>query len=204
MRQWLRAVLDSLTPMAPAIVSYLGGLATALLLEPLRAWLFAPRLALTFEQSSYFLTRTPEVAGDTQYEALYLRVKVLNTRWVLAKSCRAYLVNIERRAESGGFQATEYCESFQLGWASQGDAAFGALNLPKGVPHFVDVLSTRSVSPTIKPQVVAVPMRYAALFAAPGEYRFTITVSGDGVRPSSMRLAVVWNGEWDKLAVKCA
>jgi hypothetical protein len=181
------------------VLGFLGGFFTALFAEPLRRWLYAPRLALTFGTSSHFLTRTPEISPNSQHEALYVRVKVVNTRRALAKSCRAYLVNVERKGPSGKFEPTEYCESLQLGWASQAELTFGAFDLPKGVPHFVDIISTRPTSPAFALATKVTPLRYTQMLVTPGVYRFTIVVSGDGVKPATTRPAVSWNGVWDQI-----
>lgn len=57
--------------LIPSVVGFLGGFFTALFAEPLRRWLYEPRLALTFGTSSHFLTRTPEISPNSQHEALY-------------------------------------------------------------------------------------------------------------------------------------
>ncbi len=189
-----------MNPLLPSVVGFLGGFLTALFAEPLRRWLYAPRLTLTFGTSNHFLTRTPEISPSSQHEALYVRVKVVNTRSALAKSCRAYLVNVERKGPSGTFEPTEYCESLQLGWASQAEQAFGAFDLPWDVPHFVDVISTRPTSPAFSLATKVTPLRYTQMLLTPGVYRFTIVVSGDGVKPATIRPSVSWNGVWDQVA----
>jgi hypothetical protein len=181
-------------------VGLLGGFFTAVFAEPLRRWLYAPRLALTFGTSSHFLTRTPEIGPNSQYEALYVRVEVVNTRAALAKSCRAYLVNVERKGTSRNFEPTEYCESLQLAWACQGKRKFDAFDLPRDAPHFVDIISTRPTSTAFALATEVTPLRYIQMLATPGVYRFTIVVSGDGVKPVTIRPAVDWNGVWDQIA----
>jgi hypothetical protein len=188
-----------MNPLLPSIVGFLGGFLTALFSEPLRRWLYAPRLALAFGSSQYFLTRTPEVGAAGQYESLWVRVKVVNVRAALAKGCRAYLVNLERRNASGAFEATEYCESLQLAWSSQPEQAFAAFDLPRDVAHFVDIMSTRPTMPAFMLATHVTPLRYAELVKTPGTYRFTVVVSGDGVRPATIRPIVSWNGVWDQV-----
>jgi hypothetical protein len=129
---------------------------------------------------------------------LWVRVKVENNRSALARSCRAYLVNIERQGPSGKFEPTEYCESMQLAWASQADQSFSAFDLPRGVPHFIDIMSTRPTSPAFQLAIKVIPLRYAKLVLTPGVYRFTVVVSGDGVKPVIIRPAVRWTGIWDQ------
>jgi hypothetical protein len=185
--------------LLPSAVGFLGGFFTALFAEPLRRWIYAPRLKLTFGASNHFLTRTPEVSPTGQYESLFVRIKVENTRAVLAKGCRAYLVNIERKAISGLFEGTAYCESLQLAWASQAEQSFAAFDLPRSVPHFVDIISTRPTSPAFALATKVTPLRYIQLVGTPGTYRFTVVVSGDGVKPATIRPTVSWNGTWDQV-----
>ena len=180
-------------------VGFAGGFFTALFAEPLRRWLYAPKLKLTFSTSQQFLTRTPEASPDTSYESLWVRVKVENRRAALARSCRAYLVKIERQAASGEFEPTEYCESMQLAWASQADQSFSAFDLPRDVPHFIDIISTRPISRAFQLAIKRMPLRYAQLVLTPGVYRFTVVVSGDGVKPVTIRPIVRWTGTWDQI-----
>lgn len=183
----------------PSAVTFLGGFLTALFAEPLRRWIFAPRLTLTFGTSSDFLTKTPEFGPGGGHEALYVRIKVVNSRSALAKSCRAYLVNVEREDSSGKFEPTEYCESMQLAWSTQAEQAFSALDLPRDAPHFVDIISTRGTSTAFALATKVTPLRYTNMLATPGIYRFTVIVSGDGVKPGTIRPAVSWAGAWDQV-----
>src|SRR5262245_40348028 len=123
-----------MNPLVAPALGFLGGFFTAIFAEPLRRWIYAPRLEPSFGTSQQFLTKTPEIAGNSQYESLYVRIKVINVRRALAKACRAYLVNVERKGPSG-FEPTEYCESLQLAWASQESRSFDAFDLPRDVPH---------------------------------------------------------------------
>ena len=186
--------MDSLLPSA---LSFLGGFFTALLAEPLRRWIWTPRLKLTFGTSQHFVTRTPEVSPDGQYESMFVRIKVVNSRASLAKSCRAYLVNIERKGTTGQFEPTEYCESLQIAWSSQSDQSFCAFDLPRRVPHFVDVMSTRPTASGFALATKVTPFRYERMLKTPGTYRFTVVVSGDGVKPATIRPTVFWNGVWN-------
>jgi hypothetical protein len=186
---------ETLVRMLPSVLGFLGGFLTAIFAEPLRQWMYRPKLVLEFGQSADFVTKTPERSDDAQYEAYYVRVKVTNKRSRLAKGCRAYLVGIERLTETGRFERTEYCDSIQLGWAVRGDQSYSAIDLPKDVPHFIDVVSTRPVSNSFKPHIHPVPMRYQQLFATQGTYRLTIRVSGDGVEPASSSLWFKWSGK---------
>lgn len=185
------------------ILGFIGGFLTALFAEPARQWIFRPRLALEFKDSGHFVAKTAEESKSppVRYGARYIRIKVTNTKSALAKSCKAYLANIERLGQSGIWEATEYCESLQLRWAGRG---YEALDLPKDVPHFVDVVSTREVSKSFRLETQVTLMRYEMLLNTKGTYRVTIVVSGDGVEPARIQLSFEWDGSWDNFEVATA
>ena len=183
--------------MIGTIIGFFSGFLTALFAEPLRQWLFRPILSLEFKNTSHFVTETWKRSDSTRHAARYARIKVTNTRRSLARSCRAYLVNIERIGPSGGWESTDYCESMQLAWSARGGDAYIALDLPKDVPHFVDVLSTCEGSKSFNLELQLKLFRHEALLGSAGTYRFTIVVSGDGVRPEWIWLSFNWSGDWD-------
>jgi hypothetical protein len=180
------------------LIAFVGGFFTALVADPLRQWLFRPTLALEFANADHFIAQTAEAGG---HQAKYVRVKVTNRGPWLAKSCRAYLVNIERRGQGGAWEATEYCESLQLAWSGRGDGAHGALDLPVGVPHFVDVVSMREIAKSFLLSTPLILMRYQALLASTGTFRLSVLISGENVRPTSLRLVFTWSGAWDAFQV---
>jgi len=181
----------------PSLVGFISGFFTALFAEPLRQWLYRPRLSLSFGSSIDFVTKTPESTGGSEHEAFYIRLKVVNSSSRLAKACRAYLVSVEKQVD-GVFAPTIYCDSIQLAWSARGDEAFAAIDLPHDVPQFVDVVSTRSTSHTFAPAVRLTPFRYKELFEGTGVFRFRVQVSGDGVKPVWGQVILHWDGTWDK------
>jgi hypothetical protein len=194
MISYLATVGAILKPFLASILSFVGGFLIALFAEPLRRSLYAPKIKVTFGDSQHFLTRTPEVTpSGYQGESLWVRVKVENTSAALARSCRAYLVNIERQGTSGSFEQTEYCESMQLGWSSQGERSYSAFDLPRKVPHFVDIMSVRQGLAGFQLAIERTPLRYGGLLTTDGTYRFTVVVSGDGVKPVRIRPTVRWD-----------
>ena len=188
------------------VVSFLAGSATAVFAEPLRRWIYRPKLRLEFNETEHFITKTIETSAsdsNKSHQARYIRVKVTNTRLTLAKSCRAYLINVERRDPSGVWAATEFCESIQLAWSARNkDIRYASLDLAKDVPHFVDVVSTREGTPPFKLEVESKLLRHEPLLRTPGIYRLTMVVSGDGVRPERLWLFFQWDGKWDGFVVR--
>jgi hypothetical protein len=191
-----------------AFLSFIGGFVSAIFAEPLRRWLFQSVLTLDFEKTDHFVTSTEEtekrfdpesgtVIETQKRKARYVRVRVTNTSGSLAKNCRAYLVNIEQLGHSGQWEATVYCESMQLAWSGRGDGAYTAVDLPKNVPHFIDVVSMREKSATFQLEIKVLLKRYEAMLSTPGQYRFTILVSGENVTLKKLRLSLKWAGAWD-------
>jgi hypothetical protein len=193
--------LASILRNLPGLFGFIGGFFTALFAEPLRQWIYRPKLSLSFGKSSDFITNTPEIAGLSQHQAFYIRLKVVNSSSRLAKACRAYLVRVEKQVD-GKFGPTIYCDSIQLAWSVREGQAFAAIDLPPDVPQFVDVVSTRSISKQFRPLISAIPMRYEALFWETGVFRFQVLVSGDGVKPVRTQLVLHWDGIWDKFRVE--
>jgi hypothetical protein len=161
--------------------------------------MYRPALKLEFGNGPGYQARTTEGVPPQVREAEYIRVKVTNAKPAIAKSCRAYLVAVEKSDESEPFKPTIYCDSIPLAWACKDEGEkFGALDLPRGVVQFVDVISTRSVSRDFWPHLKFVPQRYVGLFAKHGVFRFTIQVSGEDVKPAFIKIAFRWAGVWDK------
>jgi len=95
-------------------------------------------------------------------------VKVINTKNTLAKSRRVFLVNIEQCGKSGKWEATTYCESMQLPWSG---GAYEQRDLPKGVPQFVDILSTCEGSNEFRLAIAKILNRQKTLLSTDGGYR---------------------------------
>lgn len=156
---------QQLVAFLPTLLSFLGGFTTALVGEPLRQRFFASRLQLMFSRDSDCVSHTPATLGMQEIEATYLRVRVENRSFRLAKACRVFLVNFERVDEEGRTQRTEWCDSIQLEWAVREKQRYDAQDIAKGVPYFVDVLSFMDGTAVMEPKVHSLPFRYRPLFA---------------------------------------
>jgi len=186
------------------MIGALIGFFAAVFAEPLRQLIYRPKVRLEFGNTSDYRARTPEQdkrpgrPPNSVCEAYYIRIKVTNTKPAVAKKCRAYLVGVEKADETGQFIPTVYCDSIPLSWACRGDQAYDPLDLPRDVPHFVDVVSTRSISTDFQPEIWPVPYRYVPLFGEHGTFRLTILVSGENIKPVPIRVVFRWGGVWDK------
>jgi len=188
----------------PAALSFAGGFLTALLAEPLRQKWFAPRLKLSFGTSPDFISHTPEAQGVMMGEATYIRVRVSNQSFRIAKACRAYLTGVFREDERAHLIKTQYCNSIQLSWAVRGEQAYGPQDLAKGVPYFFDLVSFRDGTDVFMPHVEGLPFRYQDIFGKRGTYHFDVIVAGDGVKPAKMRVRIAWDGNRKAIAASHA
>jgi hypothetical protein len=179
------------------------GFTAAVFAEPLRQWIYRPKLKLEFNDDPGCRARTPEQAQLTGvpvpniYEADYIRIKVTNTKPFIAKNCLAYLIGIEKPDNSGTFTPTIYGDSIPLPWSCRGEEAYGPLDLPRGIVQFIDVVSTRSISNDFTPAIRPIPYRYIGLFEK-GIFRFSVQVSGENVKPVSIKIVFRWTGAWNQ------
>ena len=193
-------VLDWLIPMV--VGSALGYIA-AVTAEPLRQWLFRPRLKPEFGQGEEFITPTPVGSPYPSGKAFYVRIKVTNRRRIVARNCRAYLEAFEKRDTNGFFRPTAYCESIQLAWSCRRTGEeFNPLDLPSGVTQFLDVLATGSGSQDFHPKLMFVIWRYEPLFKQTGVFRLTIRVTAENAYSETIKLILTWQGSWDHFTVE--
>ncbi len=195
---------------------FVGGIiafASAIFAEPVRRWIFSPKLVTSFEDSSDCKARTPEQATflDPQqsavpihstHEAEYIRIKVVNDARPVAKDCQAYLVGIEKEQPDGSFATTLYCDSIPLAWSCREERAYEPIDLPNGVAQFIDLISVRSISRDYRIEVKSLPSRYAGFLLDKGTFRFTVQVSGENVKPVLIRIKFTWKGKWDDYLVE--
>jgi hypothetical protein len=74
------------------LISFILGFLSAVFAEPVRERLFRPILKLSFTGQDDTVAKTKTIAG---IEAVYVRVKVVNTKRKLARAVRAYLIIVE-------------------------------------------------------------------------------------------------------------
>jgi len=191
------------------IVGAMLGFGAAIFVEPIKSWLYGPKLEVSFDDSPEFQTQThehqkimttedPNKKKIIYYKASYIRIKVINTKPALAKGCRAYLVNVEKQKDDGKFYDTIYCDSIPLAWSARGDQRFLPVDIPKDVNQFVDLISTREISSDYNPELQFHLYRYVDLFKEHGKFKFTVQVSGENVDPVFINVFFTWNGSWDK------
>jgi len=198
-------ILSKLVEFLPNLISFIAGFVIAIFAEPVRRFFFKPNLNLEFDENKGCVSGTFEVnkEGEKIADARYIRVKVTNTTKIIAKNCRAYLINIEKWDGKDNFMPTGYYDSIQLAWSCQGWMdRWRGLHICKGVNQYVDVLVTRNTSEAFDPQIMCKPFRYLKLFKEKGKFLFTTQVSADRADPKIIKLEFDWNGTWDGFVVK--
>ena len=179
-----------------------AGALIAILAEPIRRWIFRPVLHLHFGDTDDYIAPSPRQAdGKIVDDSIYLRVGVTNSSTAVAKGCRAYITKIEERhSTTGGFYQATFSDSLRLFWACKPtrDEKLAAIDIPKGVRQFVDVLFAASSQPNVfTPCVEFTPLRYSELIGKAGTFRLTVMVAGDELLPAELKLIFTWKGQWN-------
>ncbi len=185
------------------VISFISGAAIAIFAEPIRRWLFRPKINVRLEEHNGCVVRTIGISRtmDQPIDMYYIRLRVINTHRFIAKGCSPYLVNIEKE-EEGKFSKTGYCDSIPLAWSCQSEKdRFVPMDIPKGVNQYIDVLNTNMYSDSFNPQIMAMPFRYQPLFKEKGKFRFTVEVCAENITPTKTAFVFEWNGVWNEFAV---
>lgn len=179
------------------ICSAFLGAFTAIYLPFFRQLFLGPKLELFFDRELGCIRKTPIRNGEGQTEGVYCRVLIKNTKPLLARDCRAFLTNIEKKGVDDVFHPTIYIDSIQAQWASRSGQGFQGIDIPKGINQFVDIFSTNKVSNKIEHKIELFPFMYQELFQEHGVFRYSIIVSGNEVKPKSIKFIFHWKGQWD-------
>jgi hypothetical protein len=202
--------VDILSPQASAaLIGAAIGFTGAIFAEPLRRWLFRPRIALIFGSEAEYRARTPVQVEETSepdgrprfgwVQADYIRVRVRNTTRRLATKCRAYLVNVERMGPGGKFVPTIYQDTVPLPWSCRDPNPYEPIDIPGKMSVFLDLASARETFAALQLHTSVVPYRYSRLTLEAATYRFTVQVAGEEMDPAEIRICVKWGGGWDKM-----
>lgn len=187
--------------------SFILGFLSAVFVDPFREFLFSPKLRLSFDNDSRCVSRTPERGNGQEREAIYIRIRVENTKRRLAKQLKAYLVNVETKNNNDKFEQSIYADSIQLAWSCSPsiETRLDPIDLPKGLDKYADIVATDSISNRYDFQIFPFPFRYEQLFDnEPKTLRLTILVAGDGVNPEKIKLIFTWKGQWNNFEVNKA
>ena len=193
---------DNSSLLIGGAIGFISAVLAPILVERLKDRFFGPKLKVEFiEGNTGFVTDTKE-KGLT--DAHYVRARVLNIGGQIAKQCRAYLVNFEKwNRSTGKFEPTIYCDSLQLAWSARANTveAYRPVDMPRHVPQFIDIVSTRKTEKDYKVMTDPHLYRYEDIFKEQGKFRYTVLVSADNVNPASVKVVFEWSGDWHNFAV---
>ena len=201
----MKSLLHILVENLYLLIAGVIGFTSAVLSEPFRHWIWGPKLKVEFIKSGKGFVTDTRLNGIE--DAHYVRVKVLNKGRQIAKQCRAYLVNVEKwNNATNKFESTDYCDSLQLACSAQENpeepyAAYRALDMPKGVPQFIDIVMTIKSHSNYIIKTRMLLNRYKPLFQEHGKFQYTVLVSGDNAKPKSKKVIFNWSGDWDNFEV---
>lgn len=178
------------------LLSILVGLILGVCSEPLRKYLLRPILRTTFTQDENCICETPVnlPAGQEVFEshAKVVRFYVQNTRRFLAKSCRAYLIQIEKVTPTK--TETIFADRIPLDWAYIGATA---VDIPGHTGLYCDLVGASQPSEQLRPHVNPMPKLLGNILRDCATYRFKAIIAGENLTPQSININVAWKGTWD-------
>jgi hypothetical protein len=197
---------------AAAVGGALGGGILTLLADELRAWIRRPKLTLSVGPDPLFQVQTPmrdeSARGLDSIRAggnngLFLRALIENKGRSTARNCRVFLVSIERTASDGSRLKTG-ATGEALGLQFSFRDGEKTIDLPPGVPQFVDVMMSRSVPSPNRLELAfgGTPLRFEPLFSQPATFRLELVAVADSTKPTRLAAEFAWEGTWSSLRWK--
>lgn len=162
-----------------------------------------PTLELDFLPDGGGVVTTPEKlktkdgATVAEWEAVYVRVRVVASSPKGAQRCTAHLVSVQKMGRGDSFVATHFTDPIQLVWSGRG---LCALDIPYRVPMHVDLLTAKSTD-NVLTFAAPWPLTLREFFSDKTTYRFEIVVSADGLSRSII-VDVHWQG--DCKTIRCS
>jgi hypothetical protein len=195
-----QASSDSINWFTPA-TTLVVGLVLGLIVEPLRTLLLRAKLRATFFNDEHCMRETPvdirEGAGGRivgQSTAKVVRFRVDNETRRQAKGCVTYLLSIDRI--TGNTVTRLFADRIPLIWAYYSE--FTPIDIPGRTGLYCDVAgSVDEANPRLDPHTVHKAVIYRNLLQPHATYRFTAIVTGDNVKPVSIRICIEWDGNWN-------
>jgi hypothetical protein len=182
-----------------AAIGTLLAVVVALFLQLYLPWRRRPKLQVEHATGGRFLL--PIATGDgTRRE--YARVGVVNKGYMVARSCRGYLVKVERFIPALPGWSTLVEDTVPLAWSFVGpDLNARGIDLSPRVPHYLNLGWTDQVSNSLYLDLVPAPTYRDDLIKEHGEYRLTVQISAEGAEPALEKFKLMWRGEWNNWAV---
>ena len=156
------------------LVGVVAGAAGSVVTPRLTNHFFGPKLDVTITDDEECNTTTTltDASGNYVAHARYVRVKVTNTGHSTAKNCVAYLSDVEF-LDAPTAPTERYVDTIRLSWT--GSQAHAPIDLPPHISDYANVVSARSGSEDLHPELEVPLNRYAALWQKKGRIRFTVS-----------------------------
>jgi hypothetical protein len=167
-----------------------------------RAWLLGPRLCPDFRPGDgrcvVDLRESPNSASP---ECRWARVSVINCGRGYLRNCQAFVSNIEQE-QSGEWVKTnpQFVDPLGLEWAATPvHQRYNPRDVPRETEFFINVVASAespSQNDSLTLSVEHWPDRLKKIFESHRRYRITVTVTGDQVKPRTVKVIVNWTGSW--------
>jgi hypothetical protein len=185
-----------------------GGI-VAVFLQEVVHWWRKPSLSIEYENKSAYQPKTPirwpndflnnPGAETSEYEATFIRVKVINTGRSTAKNCRAFITAVRRQNTDGSSDMIVEQDAIALSW-SMSPHLWSPIEIPVGINQFADICHTLSRDNPSKLFLTGnFPSRLRKAWEKAGQFEVDITVTADGIKPVSRTIRFEWGGPWDSL-----
>jgi hypothetical protein len=188
------------TILITAVASGIAGLLFGVLLEAMKEQMlqsvWGPEIDVWFDGKApecNAQTYSAAVIDNVQYDIKqrYVRIRVTNPKPRTAKNCRGFLVGYQRWDGNNWKLPIPFHDSIPLVWSFLGPERV-AIDLPKGVPHYLNLFHTSESDDKLIPEVTSWPNRYEELLRTPsnGRYLFDVVVTAEHVEPQRIQIDV--------------
>ena len=146
------------------------------------------------EAQAYFPTANYQTKDGKEVVEIFVRARVHNTGFRVARECRVFLTNVEEVHHSGTTK-TAFHDSMPLSWPL-GD--FSARDIPKGVELFVDVVSVFRYPEGWNFKVPQLYSSQQGLKTYRGTYRLTLLATAANALPSKpLQIDATYQMDWN-------
>ncbi len=189
---------------AGGLVGVVSGLATSICSK----WLNTPKLELSLEFDRivgselpvFPIGNTPE---GTTIEARYARLKIVNRGRQVARGCRVYLTDVEGIRTDGSLARTWYNNTLRLHWEYEGQGPLhGGIDLPKGLPYYLDVVFSRKDLRRFEPNLAAQSPRFYDLLSEYDAYVLAVMLVADNADERTFRVKLTRGDGWDTFTLE--
>jgi hypothetical protein len=189
---WLQVILGWL----------LGMLSTPVVLFITR-FFWGPKLQLSWSDCEPYIVSTQEQVPHTYATKLsdnlvrdvaFIRIRATNVKPRTASKCQAWLINAAKYDIENNELLGTFRDTMPLIWSYYPSNT--AVDIPKGVDRYIDLLKIYRDEPAVIPQIRAddgstiMPCCYQHLFTSFGSYEFKVLLTAEEMEPTSIIIFV--------------